>query len=354
VSGLYGKISNPVLANLKLSAGGDMRLMEIYPPHLPDLFHGGQLVVLGRYKGTGHTALTLTGSVGNEKKEFVYEVNFPAQTNDDRSFVEPIWARRKVGYLLDQIRANGEKKELVDEVMVLAKKYGIATPYTSYLVVPDAPVPVAGGGVVPVPVGGAVPPVLDPGFKGGHARKLTEFIKEDKEGKAEQRRTRFEDDRYNKMPAKDKKNGAGKAYRAAKRQKEAFEKARDALARHLNKDVQTGALGVDLSVQSNNLRAQYRLTQTALRQANGRQCLEVGGVWIDDGFKPKMKTVTVRAQSAAYFRILQKYPKMRDVFKLGNYLVWVTPSGKALVIDAADGKEKLSDKEIKALFIVKK
>src|SRR5205807_7061883 len=32
---------------------------------------------------------------------------------------------------------NGEKKELVDEVVVLAKKHGIATPYTSYLVVPD-------------------------------------------------------------------------------------------------------------------------------------------------------------------------------------------------------------------------
>jgi Ca-activated chloride channel family protein len=199
-----------------------------------------------------------------------------------------------------------------------------------------------------------VPPALAPGFKGGHARKLAEFIKQYGEGKAEQRRTRFDDDTYNKMPAKDKKKGAGKAYYAARQQKEAFEKARAALARGMNKDVQTGALGVDLSVQSNNLRSQNRLTQTALRQANGRQCLEIGGVWIDDGFKSKMKTVTVRAQSAAYFRILQKHPRMRDVFKLGNYVVWVTPSGKALVIDAADGKEKLTEKEIKALFTAPK
>ena len=44
--------------------------------------------------------------------------------------------------MLDQIRANGEKKELVDEVVALAKKYGITTPYTSYLVVPDGPMPV--------------------------------------------------------------------------------------------------------------------------------------------------------------------------------------------------------------------
>src|SRR5271154_7142167 len=43
--------------------------------------------------------------------------------------------------MLDQIRANGEKKELVDEVVTLAKRYGITTPYTSYLVVPDGPLP---------------------------------------------------------------------------------------------------------------------------------------------------------------------------------------------------------------------
>ena len=83
--------------------------------------------------------------VGKEKKEFVYEVTFPDKTNDEHAFVEQLWARRKVGYMLDQIRANGEKKELVDEVTALAKKYGITTPYTSYLIVPDAAVPVAQG-----------------------------------------------------------------------------------------------------------------------------------------------------------------------------------------------------------------
>src|SRR5207245_75729 len=83
---------------------------------------------------------------GKEAREFVYEVNFPDKTNDDRIFVEHIWARRKVGYLLDQIRANGESKELVQETIALAKKYGIATPYTSYLIMPDAPVPVASAG----------------------------------------------------------------------------------------------------------------------------------------------------------------------------------------------------------------
>ena len=53
VSGLYSKISNPVLTNLKLTATNDVSCSEVYPPQLPDLFHGGQLVVLGRYTGKG-------------------------------------------------------------------------------------------------------------------------------------------------------------------------------------------------------------------------------------------------------------------------------------------------------------
>ncbi|HTU92639.1 MAG TPA: VIT domain-containing protein, partial [Gemmataceae bacterium] len=145
VSGLYSKISHPVLTNLKLTATNDIKFSEVYPPELPDLFHGGQLVVLGRYSGKGTAAVKLSGRVGMEEKEFVYELAFPEKTGDEREFVEHLWARRKVGYLLDQIRANGEKKELVQEVVSLAKRYGITTPYTSYLVVPDAAMPVAGG-----------------------------------------------------------------------------------------------------------------------------------------------------------------------------------------------------------------
>jgi Ca-activated chloride channel family protein len=41
---------------------------------------------------------------------------------------------RKVGYLLDEIRLNGEDRELKEEVIHLATRYGIVTPYTSFLI----------------------------------------------------------------------------------------------------------------------------------------------------------------------------------------------------------------------------
>jgi Ca-activated chloride channel family protein len=372
-SGLYDKISHPVLANLKLSVEGDaVKLSEIYPPQLPDLFHGGQLVVLGRYTGKGHAAIKLTGTVGKEQKEFVYEVNFAEKTNSDREFVEHLWARRKVGYMLDQIRANGAKKELVDEVVILAKKYGIATPYTSYLVVPDGPTPVVTRphGVPIRKLRNSGPEALAPRPGAAEApRKVADFAKEQADdGKGEgkgggvaKNREKYEADKLNK-PA-DPNEGAGspkddadRRLRLAERKKQysALTKAREAFGRGDVNGYQAGEVGVDLSIQSNQLKSQNQLTRTAVKNVGRRNCLEIGGVWIDEGFNPSMKTVVVKAQSNAYFRMLERRPELKEVFKLGNHLVWVAPSGTALVIDTNDGKEELSDADIDALFAAKK
>jgi Ca-activated chloride channel family protein len=358
VSGLYGKISNPVLTNLKVTATNDIKFSEVYPTALPDLFHGQQLVIMGRYSGKGPAAIKLTGLVGKEQKEFVYEFTFPDKTNDAKDFVEHLWARRKVGFLLDQIRANGEKKELVDEVTKLAKKYGITTPYTSWLIVPDAPVPVARGGAgqggptAPVPTGQPAPGLMqDPGRK---PLTVEEFARQNqtKPGDFETHRYFYNERDLAKSKGEDKSPEA-EAKKEAREKLEAYDRARTELARRNLENVQAGKLGVDLSVQTANLRNQTRLDNTALRYVQGRNCIELGGVWVDEGFNAKMKVVSVKAQSNAYFKILEQHPEVRDVYRLGNDVVWVTPSGTALVIDCRNGKEEIDDKEIAELFVKK-
>jgi Ca-activated chloride channel homolog len=368
VSALYTKISSPVLANLKLSVGNDIELSEVYPPQLPDLFQGGQLVVMGRYSGKGPAAIKLTGTVGKESQEFYYDTTFPDKTADDKDFIEHLWARRKVGYLLDQIRANGEKKELVDEVVLLAKKYGITTPYTSYLIVPDGAVPVAGNSDKrPLPTGpggygigggGFAPPALQRDSKDpAKTMPVTEFVRgvQEKPGDVAASRSKYEDLDLEKNS---KGDGKGKDLaKEAQEKKQSYDEARKLFARRdreAQSGVQGGKLGVDLSIQTNNLRNQSRLEQTASRNVFGRTLIELGGVWIDEAFDPKMPVLTVKAQSEAYFRMLEKQPRLSEVFRLGNHLVWVTPSGTALVIDTAEGKEKLTDEEIDKLFVLAK
>jgi Ca-activated chloride channel family protein len=144
------------------------------------------------------------------------------------------------------------------------------------------------------------------------------------------------------------------AIRGAGEKKRVYDEARLYLLRRDQDKVQGGQLGVDLSVDANVLRNQSQLSQTAQRRAANRNLLEYGGVWIDEDFDAKMPTVVVKAQSKAYFRILERQPQVKEVYKLGNQLVWVTPNRSALIIDTNDGKEKLSDDEIDKLFAAKK
>jgi Ca-activated chloride channel family protein len=119
-------------------------------------------------------------------------------------------------------------------------------------------------------------------------------------------------------------------------------------------DTHSGKLGVDLSVRLSELRNQSQLGRAKVRQAAGRTCVHLRGVWVDDGFDPKLTFVMVKALGAAYFRMLERQPQMREVFRLGNRVVWVTPSRTVLVIAPTDGKETMTDDEIDALFVAKK
>ena len=136
VSGFFTKIKEPVLASPALKFPDGVRVTKIYPAPLPDLFKGEQLIVAGRYTSGGDGAVQIEGQVNGKSKRFAYDVKFPGESSE-HDFIPRLWATRRVGYLLDEIRLRGESKELKDEVTELARKYAIVTPYTAYLIIED-------------------------------------------------------------------------------------------------------------------------------------------------------------------------------------------------------------------------
>ncbi len=134
VSSFYTRIKEPALTNVRLEFGGGVRTSKLYPAQLPDLFKGDQLVVTGRYTGSGEVEAKLTGIANGREQIFTYKVKFNDSSND---YVARLWATRRVGFLLDEIRLHGETNELRDEATDLARRYGIVTPYTAYLIVED-------------------------------------------------------------------------------------------------------------------------------------------------------------------------------------------------------------------------
>jgi len=144
VSSLYNKIKNPVMTDLTIELEG-VKLRNVYPRKLSDLFDGDQLVVVGRYDcreasklpkrgGARQTTLVVKGTYQGKPRGFEYNVALRPSGQDVRYvFVEKIWAIRRVGYLLDEIQLHGKSSEVIAELIRLSKTYGIMTPYTSFL-----------------------------------------------------------------------------------------------------------------------------------------------------------------------------------------------------------------------------
>ena len=142
VSAFYERISTPVLTSLSIDFG-ELSTFDVYPNPLPDLFAGSQVVIVGRYRGGGATDITLAGEVNGQQQSF----RFAEQvfTTDSRgnlgapAMLPRLWATRKIGYLLNQVRRNGPDPETIDQIVALSIRYGIVTEYTSYLVTEPAP-----------------------------------------------------------------------------------------------------------------------------------------------------------------------------------------------------------------------
>ncbi len=132
VSGFYAKVSAPVLVDVTLDFSG-VQVDDLLPYPLTDLFAGTQLVVVGRYRTGDAADLRLSGVVDGRPQTYTYRnLAFVPRGGDE--FIPRLWAQRKIGYLLGQIRLHGVNDELVGEVVALSTRYGIVTPYTSFLV----------------------------------------------------------------------------------------------------------------------------------------------------------------------------------------------------------------------------
>ncbi|HNU07214.1 MAG TPA: VIT and VWA domain-containing protein [Pyrinomonadaceae bacterium] len=135
VSNFFAKVSSPVLTDLELDFGG-VQTDFLYPRKVSDLFKGTQLSVIGRYRNVNdlkNVVIRLRGKSGKDSRSFEYRnIDFPLRA-EENDFLPRLWATRRVGWLIEQVRTNGENKELRDEIVDLGTRYGIVTPYTSYL-----------------------------------------------------------------------------------------------------------------------------------------------------------------------------------------------------------------------------
>ena len=132
VSALLSKLARPALTNLRV-VSAPVRLEQLAPSTLPDLFFGEELVVLGRYQGSGDGIVVIEGERNGRREQFRIAADFP-RLESGNEFVGALWATRRIGDLTRELRLEGATPERIARIRDLGLRYGVITEYTSYLV----------------------------------------------------------------------------------------------------------------------------------------------------------------------------------------------------------------------------
>jgi len=312
VSSFFDKINYPVLTNLSFTTSM-VKLYDVYPKEMPDLFKGSQVSILARYKEFGEILIELKGKVGREEKKYEYEIEFP-KVSSENDFIAKLWANRKVGYLLDAIRLNGEEKELVDEIVALSKEFGIVTPYTSYLILEDESV--------------------------YERMNVT------------QNQGRVMRERYYSFAVPE-----GQRAPEAMRELSAVPLSQASPVPQAGSymTTQAGKSAVDLSVGIKDLKKTDvdKATITRVIKVKDKTFEYRNEKWIDSKYKEGMKILKIGYMSDAYFTLLDLKPEIKSYLELGNNLI-IEIDGKAIEIGDFGDKAKTTKEELIEFIGLKK
>jgi len=291
VGQLMGKLRRPALVNLRI-ASSPVRLHDLSPAQLPDLFFGEELVVFGRYSGTGRGPIVIEGERNGRRERFTANVVFPA-TESGNTFVPRLWASRRIGELTRQVRLEGPSDDLIREIRDLGLRHGILTEYTSYL-------------------------VQEPEQVAARERRLGGVARDEVAA-----------------------NRPQAAAPSAQTGQKAFEQARQSarLAR-LNTVAESDA-AMEEKLEGSNGRSDR------VKRAGGRVFRLDQGVWTDIAHRDSVQLVTVTPFSPAYFALTRALPELGQSLAVGDQ---VLVAGRAISIRvAAGGRDQLSDSEVKRI-----
>jgi Ca-activated chloride channel family protein len=290
VSRFASKISFPALTDISLTFNPRDDATYIYPDPLPDLFHGSEMVIAGRFRQDGQAHALVSGYIGRHKITYEFPVSFSGGSAKD-DYVALIWANRRINYLLQEMRLHGSSDELLTEVIELSKKYGIITEYTSFLITGDE-------------------------------------------------NTRY--DRFWQMPAPEASRELEKSMSYLGEQ----ESGRSAVnqSQYLNKQARSAQAPVAGQFNADGEWQSYRNAQNVGSQA----FFQSGSNWIQSDISEDKFDIQIKRFSEAYFQLIEHDPSLGRYMSLGNEVRFRV--GSQIVQIADSGKAMLSEQDLEKLF----
>ncbi len=328
VSDFYSKIKHPVMTEVSVDFGSG-KTNSVYPRRISALYRGGEILVMGRYKGEGPGEIVLTGNVGGEIRKIPLQVTWPARDLAN-SHLPRVWAMRKIGHLLEDLRLHGQNQEIIGEIVALAQRHGIVTPYTSQLVLepgmdPNQFLTRRRGGereIFDDATGGGGAPGLDFGAASRLNEQRTRQAEAGVQSAAKAAQQAVSGETAVALADFDKKLKEADGVEALSAGNKPAEKKEE--LRKLGSALSVnGAPAAKGDANRDEALGDFfeQIQQEAVKQVGTRTFYNRGGVWVDSTVKADGKKVSVKAFTPEYFALLKKYTDLGPVLALGGRII---------------------------------
>lgn len=130
-------VDRPLLTQVRVRWEG-IDVFDVEPAQVPDLFAERPIILIGKYRGPPQGSVTINGYSGAEQVRL--DVDFGAARKDSSLAALPqLWARRRIDRLEDMgCESPCETEEARQkEIAGVGLKYGVLTPYTSFVAVTE-------------------------------------------------------------------------------------------------------------------------------------------------------------------------------------------------------------------------
>ena len=130
---LFAKLESPMLKGVRID-WGDAEGVEAWPRQVPDLYSGEPVLVLFSAARLGRE-LTVSGLAGDQP----WQARVPVAAAQGENALSVLWARERIGALMDQLRGGAPEAEVRDAVLKLALEHQLVSRYTSLVAVDRTP-----------------------------------------------------------------------------------------------------------------------------------------------------------------------------------------------------------------------
>jgi len=112
------------------------KVKDLTPTKVGNLYQGQQLVMFGRYDGTGEVEVELKAKISGQQRSWRCKADLP-ETDCDNPELERLWALSSIEDIMKDIRESGEKESLRKRIVSLGEEYSLVTDYTSMIVISE-------------------------------------------------------------------------------------------------------------------------------------------------------------------------------------------------------------------------